>query len=233
MTVAPHSTANWIAACPTDPEPACSSRVSRDPTARERSAWYAVPTGMPRAAPSFGTHAGQARLRVLGRHDDLGRIGAVCAEEHDGIADAEAVDLCSDRGDHTGGVGAEAARTGQRVGRAPTRPHLPLDGVHTGRLDPHRDLARARNRVRHIDEGEDLGSADFRVRDRSGHGGGNLSVRGGYSRSDFWIRCSDTGSAVPRCWANRLTRYSSRSQRVRTTASGASAEGGIAPPASA
>ena len=73
---------------------------------------------MPRAAPSFGAHLRRARLRLLGRHDDLGRIGAGRAEEHDGVADAEAVDAVADRGDDAGGVGAEAARPGQRVGRA-------------------------------------------------------------------------------------------------------------------
>ena len=58
ITAAPHSTASWIAAWPTAPEPACTSRVSVRPTASERSDWYAVPTGMPSAAPSAALTCG-------------------------------------------------------------------------------------------------------------------------------------------------------------------------------
>ena len=109
-----------------------------------------------------------------------------------------------------------------------------VDRVHARGLDADRDLAVAGDRVGDLDQVQDLGSAELGVDDCAGHGRGNRAGRARYSRSAFWIRCGDTGSAVPSDCANRLTRYSSSSQRA-CDERGARVRGraAVTPPASA
>ena len=68
---------------------------------------------MPSAAPSAALTCGGRGCAFSARTDDLGRVGARRAEDDDGVADAEAVDLVADRGHDAGAVAADAARLGR------------------------------------------------------------------------------------------------------------------------
>ena len=144
MTVAPHSTANWIAAWPTAPEPAVhEKRVGRADGERAQRLVGGADRDAERGALG-GADLRRSRLRVLGADHDLGRVRARRAEDDHGVADAEAVDFVADGGHDAGAVAADPARLGDRPGRALAAAQLPVDRVHTGRFDADRDLARAR-----------------------------------------------------------------------------------------
>ena len=115
--------------------------------------------------------------------------------------------------------GSSIAADGAQAGA-----QLRVDRVDAGRLDADRDLAVARDRVGDLDQGEDLGSAELGVDDRVAMSGATCP------RRDGAIPAAPSGCAAAtparrcraRC-ANRLTRYSSSSQRACTSAAGASA----------
>ncbi len=104
-TVAPHSTANWIAAWPTAPDPPCMSSVSPAPTPSERSDWYAVPDrDADRRAPWAAlTCGGRGCTRSAGTTTSVA-YAPDAPKNEDRVARTEAVDARADGGDDPGAV---------------------------------------------------------------------------------------------------------------------------------
>ena len=237
MTVAPQSTANWIAAWPTAPEPPWTSSVSPGADG-ERAQGLVGRAGRDAERGALrGADLRGPRVRVLRRDDDIGRVGALAPK----TTTASPTRKPSTSSPTAVTTPARVARRRARgvVDRAGRRAGRCAASSRWGSRRPPRRGSRsrpARERVGDLDKGQDLGSAELGVNDRISHGRAQLASVAGYSRMTVCL-----GMRLAR--RHRLGRAERLREeahpvfleqpRVRTSGGGASAGVGTTPPASA